>query len=234
MHSLDNRHSLALPFWARPNFASFAAKTDEGGEGEEDEDDEDEDEDDDPDDDKSEEELRAELKSTRDSIKKANDSSAVRRKKIRELKTRLAAQDLASAAKTPKDDDDGKPDIDAIEKGGAARGRAEALSMVKKSGARAALASAGVAREKLARAIGLINLDDLDVDAEGDIDGLDEAVDELKKDWPEIFGKTVTRRRSVSGSADTDGEKAGDVKKLTNTERQAQSLVSGARLSSNR
>jgi hypothetical protein len=65
-----------------------------GGDDADDDDDElDDDEVHEEDDDKSEDELRAELKATRDSIKKANDSSAVRRKKIRELKGRLAAQD---------------------------------------------------------------------------------------------------------------------------------------------
>jgi hypothetical protein len=206
-----------------------------GGDDADDDDDElDDDEVHEEDDDKSEDELRAELKATRDSIKKANDSSAVRRKKIRELKGRLAAQDAGSGGRPAATDDDSKPDVDAIEKGGAARGRAEALSMVKKSGTRAALASAGVPKERLAKAVGLINLDDLDVDDEGEIDGLEDAVEELRKDWPEIFGKTVSRRRSVSGDTDSDGDRAAKVSKLTATERQAQSLVPGARLTVNK
>jgi hypothetical protein len=199
-----------------------------GGDDADDDDDElDDDEVHEEDDDKSEDELRAELKATR-------DSSAVRRKKIRELKGRLAAQDAGSGGRPAATDDDSKPDVDAIEKGGAARGRAEALSMVKKSGTRAALASAGVPKERLAKAVGLINLDDLDVDDEGEIDGLEDAVEELRKDWPEIFGKTVSRRRSVSGDTDSDGDRAAKVSKLTATERQAQSLVPGARLTVNK
>jgi len=183
--------------------------------------DDDDDAEDDPDEGKSEDELKAELKEVRAAIKTANGSSAKRRRKIRELEAQIAGKKPADK----KDDkgDDEKPDVEAITREAALKGKGEGLAVAKRLGARAALLEAGVPKAKLDRAARMLDLDDVDIDDDGELDGLDDAVASLKKDVPEFFGKVITKRRSVAGDGDRDG--SGKGKKLTATQRQANMLL---------
>lgn len=208
--------------------AKAKAKPDEEEDDDEDEE-EDDDEDDDPDADKTPEEIAAELKEIRLALEKANGSSARRRKLLKDTKAKLdAAEAEAKAGKAPKaSEDDDAPDVDTLTKTARAEGRKEALLLVKRSATSAALAGAGVSAERLARAAKLIDLDDLDVADDGTIDGLEDAVDELKVEWPELFAPKRTPRRTVAGKGDGDGEGGKGTKKMTASERQAKSILGG-------
>lgn len=204
--SLDNRHSLALPYWARPEISTFAKKA-TGSSRAAAEDDEDEDEDDDEDDEDededelaelTEDELREELRKTQASLSKASGSSKAKRDKIKKLNQELAD---ARKPKAKKDDDGDAPDLDSVRDEARREERAKADERIKKAEVRGALRAAGVSPERLKKAAGLVNLEDLDVDDDGDVEGLEDALDELRRDWPEMFPKGRKRRESVSGDA---------------------------------
>lgn len=200
--TLDNRHTIALPYWARPGFALFAKKADDEDEGADLTEDEDEDDEEDEDDDLadfSEEELRAELKRTRESLSKASGSSKAKRDRIKRLNAELA--DARKPAKKA-DDDDEKVDAEAVKAAAIAEARAESDSRIRKTAARAELKAAGIPADQVSRLVGLIeDLDDLDVDEDGNVDGLDDAIDELKAAWPQLFNVKPIRskRQSVAG-----------------------------------
>jgi hypothetical protein len=227
--SPDNRHKFALPYWARPGIATFAQHDDGGGNDEPEDDDDPEDDepedDEDPDEGKSEDELRAELKKVRESLGKANGQSAKRRQRERDLKAQLEA---SKKPKPKSDGDDDKPDLDAIREEAKAEARAEALAIRKLDKAELALARAGVSPAKLAKAVKLLDADYLDLNDDGTLDGIDDQLDDLKAEWPELFaGERGTRkRRRVGGDDDRDGSQARGGAK-TATERQAASVTRG-------
>ena len=217
MTTRDNRHKLAAPYWARPGLRTVTDPDDGGGnddEGDEgdDEGDDDEDEDDDPDEGKTEAELRAELKAMRASLTKANASSAKRRKREAALKAELAKRGASS-----DDGDDG----DASKVDAAALQRA-ADERVAKVAARAELRSLGLEEGKLARALRLIDLGDVVVEGD-EVDGLDDAIDALRDEVPELFARPTRRRRQVSGDGDREGKSA--PKSRSASEQQAAALL---------
>ena len=198
--SLDNRHKLTRPYWARPGVALLALPADDQGAGgddvdedDSDEDDEDEEEDD-PDEGKSEAELRAEVKAGRAALAEAGRREVRRKKEA----ARLRKRNVAATAKPA--DVDAVPDADAI--------RAEAQSgadeRVKRAEARAELRSL-VAPERLDRALKLLDLSDVILDGD-EPDGLDDAIEALRADVPELFAKTTRKRRQVSGDSDREGK----------------------------
>jgi hypothetical protein len=64
----------------------------------------------------------------------------------------------------------------------------------------------------------LIDTDDIEVDEDGEVDGLTEQIDELKKDFPELFAK---KRRGIDG-ADKDRQRSNE--KLSPSEIQARQM----------
>ena len=207
-----------LPFFVR----SFAKST-AGGKSKDDDDDEDDDEDEDPDADKSDEELRAELKATRASLAKANGQSAKRRKALRAREREL--EEARKPKPKKKDDDDGDgPDLDTVRHEARVEGEKAGTLRAKRAEAKAALLSAGVNPARVVKATGLIDLDELDLDDDG-LDGIDEAIDDLRKEWPELFAKQRRQRReSVAGEGDRGGEKR-RTKAKTASERAAEQLL---------
>lgn len=195
----------ALPLFVR----SFAKSTSSGGRDDDADDDDDDadddDEDDDPDEDKTDEELRLELKATRASLAKANGQSAKRRKALREKDAELVAERTRRAAKKPKADDDDGPDLDEIRAEAKREGESAGLIRAKKAEAKSALLAAGVNPARVAKAVGLVKLEDLDLDDDG-LDGIDDEIDELRKTWPELFVTRRRRRESVVGEGDRDGK----------------------------
>lgn len=234
--SPDNRHKWALPYWARPGILTIKKGGDDSGGGDDDGDDDDDDDDsgddDDEDADKSDEELRDELKAVRASLKAANGSSQRRRALLKEAKGKIdELEKRKPAVKKPADKaDDTKPevDVDAITSEAEERGRKAANKETILAKAETALMKAGVPDGKTARAAKLLDIDELDL-RNGKVDGLEDAIEELKVDWPELFEKaTPTKRRSVAGGSDRDGG-GGPSKKLSATDRQAQMLFPGAK-----
>lgn len=224
---LDDEAPLRLPLYA----STFAKKStgssdadDEDDDDEDDEDDDEDDEDEDPDEGKTDEELRAELKSTREKLTRASNTAGKRRKQLREERERKAAP-APKGKKT--DDDDDKPDLDTIREEAKREGEKAGIDRAKKSEARAALISAGVSAHRVARVVGMLDLDDLDLDDDG-LDGIEDAIDELKKDVPEFFAKTRKRRESVAPGGDRDGD-GSRKKELTTSQRQAALVTGGSR-----
>lgn len=242
MHDWITTGERPLPF-----FVSAFAKSASGGKSRDDEEDEsdddedsddeegDEDEEDDEDEDEfadlSEAEIRAELKKATDRLTKAGGSVRSKRASIRKLKRELEdARKPKPAGKGKKADDDDEPDLDAIREAAKAEARAEADTRIKRSEAKAALVAAGVTREVAADLIGFVKLDDLDLDDDGEVEGLDEEIERIQKKYPTFFAKPTRRRReSVAGGGDRDGTGRRPAKKMTASERQAALVTGGGR-----
>lgn len=90
-------------------------------------------------------------------------------------------------------------------------------AVVIRSSAKLALKEAGLqgTPDKLLK---LIDTDDIEVDEDGEVDGLTEQIDELKKDFPELFAK---KRRGIDG-ADKDRQRGNE--KLSPSEIQARQM----------
>lgn len=206
-----------------------------------DDDDDDDDEDDDDDDlaDMDEDTLRAELRKTRESLSKASGSSAAKRKRIKRLRDELAEARKPKPASAPKprpkggkDDDAEAPDPEAIKAAAKAEADTAANARIVKAEARGALKSVlgtEATKAQVSRLVGMLKLDDIDVDDDGEVDedALDEAIEALRKDWPQLFpdakGKRKPRER-VSGKAD-DGKSAPPRKNMSASELQAAALT---------
>lgn len=73
--------------------------------------------------------------------------------------------------------------------------------MLVKTAARTAFVEAGLVLPKgnsdsaMARVVKLLDLDDLQITDDGQIDGLREQVEEIRGDFPELFGTTNGHRR---------------------------------------
>ncbi|MCU1617785.1 MAG: hypothetical protein JWO98_5325 [Frankiales bacterium] len=205
--SLDNRHLSAMPFWANPRLRTVADPEGGGGNDDDDEsnddDDDSDDDEDDPDADKTDEEIRAELKSTRDALKGANGVSKKRRIALKAKEAELIEARKPKAVTT---DPKTEIDVDAIKSEATREAMAIADTRAKKSEVRGALRAAGIKPERIAKLVGMVNLDDLDVD-DDEVTGVDDAVDELKREWPELFGVVKTKRRPVAGGGDRDGDR---------------------------
>lgn len=190
-----------------------------------DDDDEDEDEDDDDLADMTPEELKAELKAVQGQLARSSSSNAKKRQALKKKEAELieARKPKAAPKAKPKGDDDGDaPDLDAVREEGKAAAKAEAQTLIKKAEARGALKAAGVPASQVAQLVGLLKLDDIDVDDDGEVDevSLDDAVTALKKAWPALFPKGTRRRPSTAGDKDRDGRETKPRKPMTTTEMQ--------------
>lgn len=233
MHDWITTGERPLPFFVSP-FAKSASggksrddedEEDDGDEDDEDEDDEDEDDDEDEFADLSEAEIRAELKKATERLTKAGGSVKSKRASIRKLKREL------EDARKPKPSGKSKaPDLDAIRDAAKAEAKAEADTRIKRSEAKAALVAAGVSREQAADLVGFVKLDDLDIDDDGEVEGLDDEIERIQKKYPTFFAKPTRRRReSVAGGGDRGGEGARPKKPLTASQRQAALVTGGGR-----
>jgi hypothetical protein len=225
MHEWITTGERPLPSFVIP-FAKSASGSGSDDDEDDDEDEDDEDDDEDPDEDKSDEELRAELKATRASLAKANGQSAKRRKALRAKEAELEAA-RKPKPKAKKDDDEDGPDLDTIRHEARAEGSKEGIARAKRAEAKSSLLAAGVNPERVAKAVGLLDLDELDLDDDG-LDGIDDEIEDLRKGWPELFAKKRTRRQSVAGERDADdgkGERRGKREARTASERAADKLL---------
>ena len=194
-----------LPFFVTP-FAKSASGSSPKDDDEDDDEDDDDDDEGDEDDDKSDDELRAELKRTREALKKTNLQSKKRRQTLREKERELEEARKPKQKKKSDDDDDDSPDLDTIRHEAKSEGEKAGTLRAKKAEAKAALLGAGVPSERVVKAVGLLDLDDLDLDDDG-LDGIDDAVADLRREWPELFARKRTRRESVAGEGDRDGNR---------------------------
>lgn len=170
---------------------------------EDDDDDDDvtEDDDDDQDDDDADDDADDDEKLKPAGIKALRDERKKRRTAERELAALKARQPKGKSKK----DDDGEDDDDS---GPTAREIA-AENRLKTAGLRAALTDAGVSTKNARLLIGQVKLDDVELDDDDDIEDVDEFIDELKAEFPDLFGKGKAdddderpRRRRVPGAGD--------------------------------
>lgn len=95
------------------------------------------------------------------------------------------------------------------------------LPRIKRSAVKTALVAAGLAdadkADVLKAAVRLVDLEDLDVDEDGDVDGVDDAVAELKSKFPGMFTKTRAPRGKVSTGSRGSGSSSGTEKPKTSS-----------------
>jgi hypothetical protein len=109
--------------------------------------------------------------------------------------------------------------------------RGEMLPVVIKHAATSALRDAGFVfpddkdarATKLRRALKLMDVEDVEIDEDGEVLGLEDAIDELKAEWPELFAKAGgTRQRKRPGNTGGNGKPV--TRKKSITEQQAEAL----------
>lgn len=201
-----------------------------GGAGDEDED-EDEDEGDEPED-KSKKSDEGDDEDEDDPAKNLDEGAKAvlrkERKAARQANTRAkkAEEELArlKAGKAPSGDEDKARER---EQEAEARGAKAGQELAIRSSVRAELIAAGLAvgddkAKALKRAMRLIDLDDLSIDKDGSIDGLEDAIAELKEDMPGLFARSK-KRRPINGGDERSDDRKPPVK--TATERQAEALA---------
>jgi hypothetical protein len=139
--------------------------------------------------------------------------------------------------KKPEDDPDKKftrAELDEIRIETETATRGEMLPVVIKHAATSALRDAGFTfpddrderAKKLKRALKLMDVEDVEIDDDGEVLGLEDAIDELKAEWPELFAKTNgTRQRKRPGNVGGTGKPV--TRKKSTTELQAEALFSG-------
>lgn len=227
LRALGRRRNGA-PIW--PIMGASEDDEDEDDSGDEDEDDSgDEDEDDAGDDpyaDLDETQLRAKLKE----ISRSKKRDVAR---IRKMRERAKAERDKSGKKTDDDPDRKftRAELDEIRTETEESTRGAYVPIVIRHAATAALRDAGfefpedkdARAAKLKRALKLMDTEDVEVDDDGDVIGLDDAIDELKAEFPELFGKGGARRqRKRPGNVSGTGKPT--ERKKSVTELQAEAL----------
>lgn len=212
-------HRQPSGWWSQHEQQMLAKKDDDEDDDAdlEDDDEDDDDEDDDEDADKDEATLRAELKRVRESLSKASGSGKKKRDRIKALEAELATARKPKPAADSKGDE---PDVEAIRATVEAEAKVKADTKIKRAEARGALRSAGVPVAQVGDLVAMLKLDDLDVDDDGEVEGLDEAIDELKAKWPQLFA-APRKRRSVGGNDDRDDDGSKSKRTLSPSELQA-------------
>jgi hypothetical protein len=156
------------------------------------------------------------------------------RTKIRELQAQLRA---AKAAGQKTDDGTDEATVKAIE---AARADAERLykPVAVRNAAKAGFMEAGLndlSAPRMTKLLRLLDLDDIEVDEDGEIKGLDDQIDQIKDEWPELFrkpeaesdsGKQTPRIRAPKG--DAAGKNGQPAKPKTTGELYAQRVLGNA------
>lgn len=90
------------------------------------------------------------------------------------------------------------------------RGRRQTRALV--TGVNAALAESGWNGQRLGSLMKLLDLDEVDVDDDGEVTGLTDQLDEIKREWPEFFKRTRSANPSNgSGGSGQNGVTAAKV-----------------------
>lgn len=122
----------------------------------------------------------AEWKRTQEALARANAEAKKHRLKVRELSKTADGTDDEKTRKAAED----------------AEKRFKPVAV--RSAAKAAFLEAGLndaTPDRLKKLLRLIEMDDVDVDDDGDVSGLDDQVESIKADYPELF-KAPERRRA--------------------------------------
>lgn len=227
---IDPGPSLAWYSQHEQQAAAKSAPKDDDEDDDEGDDDEGDDEEGDEDDlaDLDEDELKAQLRDTRKRLEGANAQGKRNRLARRAVEAELAKRGTPKP-KAKSDDDDDKPDIEAIKEETRREVKHEADQRIKRSEAKAALVAAGVPRDQATDLIGFVKLDDLDIADDGEVEGLDDEIDRIRKKYPAFFAKKTTRRKSVSGEGDRSGDDAKSKRDVSSSQAQADKLLGRTR-----
>lgn len=139
-----------------------------------------------------------------DTVSRAELNKAIRERQRAKERLRKKEQELEELRKASE----------GAEEKAAREAREEAVrtaeAKLKPIAIRAALLEAGVKPGKIKGATRLLELGEIDVDEDGDVLGLEEQLEELREDWPELFApapseKPEKPRRRSPGSRSADG-----------------------------
>lgn len=161
----------------------------------------------------------ADLARARAALKKANAEARKHREELKKLRQQHESEDEAKAREAKES--------------GAKEAAAKLKPVAIRASARAAFLAAGAAGDdaNVKRLVRLLSMDDIDVDDEGDVTGLDDQVDEIKEQYPELFRASKAddgqdggrERKRRPGPADGAGKKPAD-EKLTSAQQLARML----------
>jgi hypothetical protein len=199
----------------------------------------DDDEGDEDDEDLSEEELRAELKKARAALSRAGKQTARQRAARKALQKRIGSLEgnLDDAGDDDGEDDDddakgrrGESDAKTVQKSitKAVKARERQLQEEHRrdlinTRAETALARAGVSDRNVRLLLKELDMDEVDFDPKSrSIDGLDDEIDRLRDEFPDLFRSAKSARRRINGGDERD--RSGKRKAMTATERQAAAL----------
>lgn len=152
----------------------------------------------------------------------ANTQEALRKANGEAKKYRLENRDLkAKPTDPPKGEEgDAKAAAEAAAKKAQADTDAKWKPRLVSSAARAALLQAGAKPDRVDALCKQVDPDDLDIDDDGKVVGLDAEVDRLKGELPELFG-----RRKRMGDIDADKDDDGKPRKMTASQAQAAHIL---------
>lgn len=136
---------------------------------------------------------QGELATLRAKLKKANAEAAAHRRQADELRKK-GETEAEAAVRAAKEE---------AEKGVTATWKPRLVRMA----ARTALVEAGLVG-KPDRLLRLIDADRVDIDDDGEVTGIDDQIRDLKKDYPDMFGKRGASR--IDGADRESGHQAGD------------------------
>ena len=179
----------------------------------------DDDPDDDPDNGKP---IDPELLKARRALRAANKESKARREAAERMKAEWDAQDAAHKSQVAE----AQKLAEAAE---AARLAAEAKykPATIKAAAVPALLTAGAKPERADRLVKLLDLNALDVDANGEVTGLAAQVEAVKQEWPELFKSADDEQRRAPRVATGDRPPVQE-RPLTSAEKIARQVLGGA------
>lgn len=137
---------------------------------------------------------------------------------------RLKAKELAKPANG--DDDAAKAEAAKVE----AEARYKPVAV--RSAAKAAFLEAGLndaSPERIKRLLRMVDLDEVDVDTDGDVTGLDEQIDSVKDDYPELFRPADQPRKRTTRLDAANRQTVGDGKPRSTGEKIAAAVLSGGK-----
>lgn len=217
------------------------------GDGEDDkEDDEDVEDEEEDDDDKEDEDKEDDKSKVKEDPKKSAQEQEIERLKQRLAKTRresaarrkkLEEVNRNNDADAKKDGDDKESAVREAKQSGYTEAETKYKGMLHAVAGRVALMEAGVKPAKAKRALKLIDFDDVEIDDEGELIGIEDAIDDLKEEWPELFvpekdeddEPVVTKTRVKSNHVNGANRKTGGVKKPKTATEVALERLTGAR-----
>ncbi|WP_018502994.1 phage scaffolding protein [Parafrankia discariae] len=135
-------------------------------------------------------------KRTQAALAKANEEARKFRLEARTLRDEKRSQERA----TRTAGDEHAAAVEAARDEGEQTATARYKPLAIRAQARAELVAAGAPAEKVARLLRLIELEQVDVDPDGDVTGLDDQINQIRVDYPELFAQPKVSRPRGDGA----------------------------------